>query len=76
MTRRVKTSVGDLAESVLAHVEREQLVKTAALAHISKAPVTSLLGQLLEKTAARVRQEANAEISYADLAEFRKKYDV
>ena len=56
-------------------VEKEQLVKSAALSHTSPAKVKSVLGQLLVKTAAAVREEAgNSEISYADLARFQKTY--
>lgn len=76
MSRRNKT-IGDLADSVLAEVDREQVVKTAALAHTSSATMKSDLGKLLAKTAEHVHEEAvNPEISYSDLAQFRKKYDV
>lgn len=74
---RHRRALGELADSVLAQVDHEQVVKTAALAHISPVSVKSELGELLVKTAARIREEAgNVEISYADLAQFRKKYDV
>ena len=77
MSRRAKTSVGSLADSVLAKVAQEQLVKSAAIAHTSGVTVKTAVAQLLVKTAARVREEAaNTEISYADLATFRKKYDI
>lgn len=77
MARRAQTSVGALAESVLAQVAQEQLVKNAALSHTSSVSVKSTVAQLLVKTAEHVREEAaNTEISYADLATFRKKYDI
>ena len=77
MTRRTQKSVGALADSILAKVTQEQLVKSAALSHTSGVTVKSTLAQLLVKTAASVREEAeNTEISYDDLATFRKKYDV
>lgn len=77
MSRRTKISVGSLADSVLAKVSQEQLVKTAALAHTSGATVKTAVALLMMKTANLVREEAeNTEISYADLATFRNKYDV
>lgn len=77
MTRRMNKSVGAMADAVMAEVEQEQLAKTAALSHTSGVEVSSALGQLLVKTAARIREEAaNTEISYGDLDKFRKKYDV
>lgn len=76
MSRRRK-SLGELAESVLAQVDREQVVKTAALAHISSVSTKSELGALLVKTAEMARADTDyAEISYADVAQFREKYDV
>lgn len=77
MSRRTKQPLGELADSVLAQVDREQLVKSAALSHTSSVTVKSVLGQLLVKTAACVREEAgNTEISYDDLSRFRKNYGV
>lgn len=77
MARRAQKSVGALADSILAKVSQEQLVKTAALSHTSSVAVKSTVAQLLVKTAERVREEAaNTEISYEDLATFRKKYDI
>ncbi len=74
---REKKSIGDLADSVLNEVVREQLVKNAALAHTSSVSVKTELGQLLVKVAGRIREEVgNNEISYADLANFRKTYDL
>lgn len=76
-SRRSKKSLGELATSVLAQVDQERVVKTAALSHTSSVSVKSDLGQLLVKTAAAVREEAgDNEISYADLAIFRKNYVV
>lgn len=76
MSRR-RRGLSELADSVLAQVDHEQVVKTAALAHISPVSVKTDLGALLVKTAERVRAEAgNNEVSYADLEAFRKKYDV
>lgn len=75
MSRRTKKPLGELAESVLAQVDREQVVKSAALSHTSPVQVKTVLGQLLVKTAAAVREEAGkTEISYEDLAHFRKTY--
>lgn len=78
MSRRLsKKPLGELAASVLEQVAQERVVKTAALSHTSSVSVKSDLGQLLVKTAAAVREEAgNNKISYADLATFRKNYDV
>lgn len=77
MTRRTQQSIGSLADSILAKVTQEQLVKSAALSHTSGVTVKTTVAQLLVKTAACVRQEAeNTEITYADLATFRKKYDI
>lgn len=77
MARRAQKSVGALADSIMAKVGQEQLVKSAALSHTSGVSVKSAVAQLLVKTAERVREEAaNTEISYDDLATFRKKYDI
>jgi hypothetical protein len=76
-SRRTKKPIGELAEAVLAQVDQEQLAKTAALSHTSPVSVKTVLGQLMVKTAAAVRQEAESnEISYDDLAAFRKNYVV
>ena len=76
-SRLVKRPLGELATAVLAQVDQERVVKTAALSHTSSVSVKSDLGQLLVKTAAAVREEAeNSEISYADLDAFRKNYGV
>jgi len=76
MTRRTKVSVGNLADEVMQKVAQEQLVKTAALSHTSKVTVKTAVAQLLTKTAASVREEAeNPEISYTDLAKFLEKHD-
>lgn len=72
-----RRSLGDLAESVLAHVAQEQAVKTATLSKLASVTVQSELGDLLVKTAERIRDEAaRTEISYADLETFRKTYDL
>ena len=77
MARRTSQSIGVLADAIMAKVAQEQVVKTAALSHTSEVNVESPLAQLLVKTAARVREEAeNSEISYNDLTEFRKAYDI
>jgi hypothetical protein len=73
MSRPIK-QLGAIADAMLAEVEQAQVVKTAAAAHTSV--VTSPIGQQLLKTAALVRQAASAEITYDDLARFRKKYDL
>lgn len=72
-----RKSIGVIADSIMAQVHQEQLVKSAALSHTSGVTVTSTVAQLLTKTAASVREEAeNTEISYSDLATFRQKYDI
>ena len=76
MARKV-SPIGDLATAVLAEVDREQVVKTAAMAHTSHINVQTHVGALLLKTAALVREEAEKDsIDYDDLIRFRKTYGI
>jgi len=69
-------SIGRLAETVLAEVERERLSKTAELTYTTDDAVRTPVGQMLLKVAEYVHAEATGEISYADLEEFRERYGV
>lgn len=74
MARRNQT-IGELAMDVLNTVERQELVKSAAVSYTKEAAVSTELGKLMVKVAEKVRAEAQGpEISYGDLNQFRKTY--
>ena len=57
-------------------VEQGQLVKQAELAYTNRVALETETGKMLMKVAEQLRIEASAGITYADLARFRKAYDV
>jgi hypothetical protein len=65
-----------LAAAVMQEVEQGQLAKEAEVAYNSKQPMKTEMGKLMQKVAEQVRIAGSSEISYADLARFRKRYDV
>lgn len=74
MARRANMPLGDLAADVLSAVEHD-LVKNATVTYTKEAAVNSEVAQLMVKLAAAIRED-RAEISYDDLSQFRKRYDV
>jgi hypothetical protein len=67
--------LSQLATSVMREVEQGQLVKQASATY-TNTELETATGKLLQKLAEQVRIEGSAGISYADLARFRKVYDV
>ena len=68
-------NLSQLATSVMRTVEEGQVVKAASLAYPQEELKTNV-GQLMQKVAMQLRNEASTKITYADLARFRKAYDV
>ena len=64
--------LSQLADAVMKEVDQAQLVKQADVAYTLKTET----GNMLLKVAALLRTEGSAKITYADLAQFRKDYDV
>ena len=64
-----------LAQSVVEEVEKGQLVKQAEVAY-TKETLKTETGKMLQKVAAQLRIEGSSQITYTDLARFRKAYDV
>lgn len=69
------THLSKLAAEVMADVEQGELVKQAEVAY-TKAELQTDTGKLLQKVAERLRAVSSAQITYNDLARFRKTYDV
>jgi hypothetical protein len=74
MARKIQP-LGELADSVLSHVEQEQVEKTAQAAYTSSRLHTEL-GQGLAKVAGQLRSLQADRVTNDDLAEFRKRYHV
>jgi len=68
--------LSQLAASVMAEVEKDELVKQAEVAYTKRAALKTDTGQMLMKVAEQLRIEGSAGITYTDLARFRKAYDV
>ena len=66
-------NLGDLATSVLDHVDSQRLVKTSAVSYTLEQFQTSV-GQEMLKLAEAVRAEADDSITNEDLAKFRATY--
>lgn len=69
------THLSKLAAEVMADVEQGDLVKQAEVAN-TKVDLHTNTGKLLQKVAERVRAVGSTQITYNDLARFRKNYDV
>lgn len=67
--------LSQLAESVMKEVEQGQLVKQAEVAY-TKDTLKTDTGQMLHKVAEQLRIAGSSQITYTDLARFRKVYDV
>lgn len=67
--------LSQLADSVMKEVEKGQLVKQAEVAYTKDALKTDA-GQMLQKVAEQLRIAGSSQITYTDLARFRKAYDV
>jgi hypothetical protein len=67
--------LSQLATSVMAEVAQDQMVKQAQMAYINSALVT-VTGQALMKVATQLRTTETADVTYTDLACFRKTYGV
>ena len=74
MHRKIQP-LGELAASVLDHVEQEQLEKTAQSSYISSKLQTEL-GKGMAKVAEQLRSFKADRITNVDLAEFRTRYHV
>jgi hypothetical protein len=74
MARKIQP-LGELATSVLSHVEQGQVEKTAQAAYTSSRLQTEL-GQGMAKVAERLRGLKADHVTNDDLAEFRKRYHV
>lgn len=68
--------LSQLATAVMQEVEQGQLVKQAELAYTKEASLKTDTGKLLQKLASQLRIAGTSNITYADLARFRKAYDV
>lgn len=73
LPRKKTTSLSELATSVLDEVQRGQVEKTAASAELV---LGTDIGQSLVKIAKEVRSLSQADVTYEDLANFRKTYNV
>lgn len=69
------THLSKLAAEVMADVEQGDLVKQAEVAY-TKVDLKTETGKLLQKVAERLRTVGSTQITYNDLARFRKTYDV
>lgn len=66
-------NISDLAESVLAQVEQEQVVKTASVGYT----FSTEFGNLMHKVAEELRAEAkDTSICYNDIRNFRARYGI
>jgi hypothetical protein len=68
----MKTSMSDLADAVFREIQKDELEKAASIAYTEKKPLNSEAGKLLMKVAQELRNPTATEISYADLAKYRK----
>jgi hypothetical protein len=68
--------LSQLAASVLKEVEQGQLVKQAELAYTKEQALKTESGKMLHKLAEQLRIAGTSNITYTDLARFRKTYDV
>ena len=68
--------LSQLAASVLQEVEQGQLVKQAELAYTKEQALKTDTGKMLQKLAGQLRIAGSSNITYTDLARFRKAYDV
>lgn len=67
--------LSQLAASVMQKVEQGQLVKQAELAY-TKETLKTDTGKMMQKVAEQLRIAGSSQITYTDLARFRKAYDV
>lgn len=68
--------LSQLAASVLQEVEQGQLVKQAEVAYTKQQALKTETGKMLQKLAEQLRVAGSSNITYTDLARFRKAYDV
>lgn len=70
-------TISQLADELLARVEQDEQVKTASASYAKKDKLETPIGQQMLKVAGCLRASAeDTRVSYADLAEFRRRYDV
>ena len=68
--------LSSLAASVLKEVAQAELVKEAEVAYTKEASLKTETGKKLQKVAEQLRIAGSSNITYTDLARFRKAYDV
>jgi hypothetical protein len=72
----VMKDLSQLAASVMKEVAQGQLVKEADVAYTKEQALKTDTGKMLQKVAELLRAEGSSQITYTDLAHFRKTYDV
>jgi hypothetical protein len=65
-----------LAASVLKEVTQAELVKEAEVAYTKEQSLKTETGKKLQKVAEQLRIAGSSQLTYTDLARFRKAYDV
>jgi proline dehydrogenase len=68
--------LSQLAASVMKEVAQGQLVKQAEVAYTKEQSLKTETGKMLMKVAEQLRIAGSSNITYTDLARFRKAYDV
>lgn len=72
---RTPNNIGDLAQSVLDTVEREQLGVSGSVSYTKKASVSTETGRMMNKIAELIRDEVkNDSVTYDDLTMFLRTY--